>query len=227
LSIIVPTFNERSHVVELVQRLTRVLGIHAAWEVLFVDDDSPDGTADLVRELAGKNSHVRCLQRIERRGLSSGCLEGMLSSSAPYLAVIGADLRHDECLLPQMLDILRRDDIDIVVGSRELTDRRSGFFMMQRAVLGRAAHRLSGMGYRILTDLFAASPAQLRCRELPYRFLSEAAVASAVRPLRAWDYSMLVVNKFLRYVVPARLAAFYLVVRYRLRHRRERQRGRG
>src|ERR1700760_1083391 len=111
LSIVVPTFNERDNVAELVSRVIRVLA-DINWEIVFVDDDSPDGTANLVRELAQNNSRVRCLQRIDRRGLSSACIEGLLSSSAPYLAVIDADLQHDEELLPRMLQILKSEDVD-------------------------------------------------------------------------------------------------------------------
>jgi dolichol-phosphate mannosyltransferase len=143
LSIIVPTFNERENVVELVQRLTRVLG-SVSWEVVFVDDNSPDGTADLVREIARKNSRVRCLQRLERRGLSSACVEGMLSSSAPFLAVIDGDLQHDEQLLPRMLEILKDDeDIDIVVGSRYAPGGDIAGWDVRRARMSRLAVRLS------------------------------------------------------------------------------------
>src|SRR5579884_3502220 len=90
LAIIVPTFNERANVDELVKRLRSCLeGIR--WEVVFVDDDSPDGTAEAVRTLGAADRRVRCVQRIGRRGLSSACIEGMLASSAPYLAVIDGD----------------------------------------------------------------------------------------------------------------------------------------
>ena len=117
LSIIVPTFNERENVAELIGRLVLCLG-DRSWEVVFVDDNSPDGTAELLRELAMADSRVRCLQRIGRRGLSSACVEGMLATTAPYLAVIDADMQHDERLLPQMLDNLKQGEADIVVGSR-------------------------------------------------------------------------------------------------------------
>jgi dolichol-phosphate mannosyltransferase len=241
LSVVVPTFNERDNVVELVQRLTRVLG-DSAWEVVFVDDDSPDGTADLVRELAGENSRVRCLQRIERRGLSSACVEGMLSSSAPYLAVIDGDLQHDEQLLPRMLEILKQGGIDIVVGSRyapggdigdwdvkrarmsriavrlsrvlvppELTDPMSGFFMMRRSVLRSSVHRLSGIGFKILADLFASSTEKLRFQELPYRFRVRRAGESKLDSVTAWDYLMLLLDKLTGHIIPVRFVAFCIV----------------
>jgi dolichol-phosphate mannosyltransferase len=117
LSVIVPTFNERGNIPRLIRALERSLA-GVAWEVIVVDDDSPDGTAAGVRELAQQDGRVRCLRRLGRRGLSSACIEGMLASCAPYLAVIDADLQHDEHLLPRMLAVLRTGDADLVVGSR-------------------------------------------------------------------------------------------------------------
>ena len=119
LTVVVPTRNERGNIQPLLERLEQALqGVN--WEVVFVDDDSPDQTADVVRSIARTNSRVRCLQRIGRRGLSSACIEGVLSSAAPYVAVIDADLQHDEKLLPRMLETIKADDLDVVVGSRHV-----------------------------------------------------------------------------------------------------------
>lgn len=90
------------------------------WEVLFVDDDSPDGTAALVRAIGANDSRVRCIRRIARRGLSSAVIEGALASSAAYVAVMDGDLQHDEARLPAMLTILRAGAADLVVGSRHV-----------------------------------------------------------------------------------------------------------
>jgi dolichol-phosphate mannosyltransferase len=142
LTIVVPTFNEAPNVEELVRRLGDVLG-GIEWEVVFVDDDSPDGTADLVRRLARGNRRVRVLHRIGRRGLSSACIEGMLSSAAPYLAVMDADLQHDEALLPQMLGLLREDAADLVVGSRYVAEGSVAGWDQRRQRISRFATRLS------------------------------------------------------------------------------------
>ncbi len=142
LTVVVPTFNEAPNVEELVRRLGDVLG-GVEWEVVFVDDDSPDGTADLVRRLARENRRVRVLHRIGRRGLSSACIEGMLSSAAPYLAVMDADLQHDEALLPQMLRVLREDAADLVVGSRYVAEGSVAGWDERRQLISRFATRLS------------------------------------------------------------------------------------
>ena len=117
LTIVVPTLNERDNLEPLLALITAALeGV--SWEVIFVDDDSSDGTADHARVLARQNVRVRCLQRIGRRGLSTACIEGVLASASPYVAVMDGDLQHDEQLLPRMLDMLRREPVDLVVGSR-------------------------------------------------------------------------------------------------------------
>ncbi|MYH32048.1 MAG: glycosyltransferase family 2 protein [Acidobacteria bacterium] len=142
LSVVVPTFNEAENVGPLCDRLARTL-CGTAWEVIFVDDDSPDGTAGTVRRLAQARPNIRCLHRIGRRGLSSACLEGALASSAPYIAVMDADLQHDETLLPSMLDVLRAGDVDIVIGSRYVDGGGTGAWNARRVRLSAQATRLA------------------------------------------------------------------------------------
>jgi dolichol-phosphate mannosyltransferase len=132
LSVIVPTFKERDNVITLFRRLeTTLKGI--AFEVIFVDDNSPDGTWEVVRSLAREDSRVRCVRRIGRRGLSGACIEGILASSAPYVAVIDADLQHDETQLPAMLALLQGGEFDLVVGSRYIDGGSADSFDKQRA----------------------------------------------------------------------------------------------
>lgn len=117
LTVVVPTFNEAENVPLVVERLDQVL-IGTAWEVVFVDDDSPDETWRVAREIAANDRRVRVIRRIGRRGLSTACVEGVLSSSSPYFAVMDGDLQHDDAKLPEMLRRVRDDDLDIAVGSR-------------------------------------------------------------------------------------------------------------
>src|ERR1700751_5043974 len=107
LSVIVPSFNECPNVAPMVAKLDAALrGI--AWEVIYVDDNSPDGTSREVRRIAQRDPRVRCIRRIGRRGLASAVIEGALSSSAHYVAVMDGDLQHDETRLPGMLSHLQR-----------------------------------------------------------------------------------------------------------------------
>jgi dolichol-phosphate mannosyltransferase len=132
LSVVVPTFNERDNVTVLYRRLDATLaGI--AWEVVFVDDNSPDGTWEVVRGLARQDSRVRCIRRIGRRGLSGACIEGILASSAPYAAVIDADLQHDETQLPKMVALLQSGEAELVIGSRYIEGGSADSFNRQRA----------------------------------------------------------------------------------------------
>jgi dolichol-phosphate mannosyltransferase len=142
ISIVVPTFSEAENIAELHARLNAVLGAES-WELIFVDDDSPDGTADLARALSNKDQRVRCIQRIGRRGLSTAVVEGALSSSAPYVAVMDADLQHDESILPAMLHELRSRNLDIVVGSRYVAGGDTGNWNESRKTISRIANRMA------------------------------------------------------------------------------------
>ena len=242
LSIVVPTFNEAGNVAELRDRVAAALpGID--WELIFVDDDSPDGTAERLQALAQQDRRVRCMLRIGRRGLASACIEGLLAASSPLVAVIDADLQHDETQLPRMLELLRDPQLDVVVGSRyvdhggigdwnrsralisrlatllsrtvlkaELQDPMSGFFMMRReAVLRCVRAGTSGVGFKILLDLFASSPTPLRFREIPYTFRERHSGQSKLDSNVAWEYLLMLLDRLCGRVVPIRFIAFSLV----------------
>lgn len=143
IAVVVPVFNERANVATLVAKLDTALA-GRRWEAIFVDDDSPDGTADAARDLARVDPRVRVIQRIGRRGLSSACIEGMCASAAPVVAVIDGDLQHDETLLPQMLAALERDAaLDIVIGSRFVAGGGTGEWDRDRVAKSALATRLS------------------------------------------------------------------------------------
>ncbi len=143
LSIIVPTFNEVDNVSLLLEKLKAVLPVQN-WEVVFVDDDSTDGTKEALHRLCRKYPYVRSLERIGRRGLSSAVVEGILSTSAPFVAVMDADLQHDERLLPHMLEDLQSDKADLMVGSRYLEGGSTGEWEASRVRISRVATWLSG-----------------------------------------------------------------------------------
>jgi dolichol-phosphate mannosyltransferase len=142
LAVVLPTFNERGNVEPLIARLEEVLA-GTEWEAIFVDDDSRDGTAEHVRAIARRKPYIRCVQRLGRRGLSTACIEGVLASSAPFLAVMDADLQHDETLLPRMLEMLKSSALDIVIGSRYAAGGGVGAWDPSRARISDLATRLS------------------------------------------------------------------------------------
>src|SRR6516225_12035341 len=142
LTIIIPTLNERENIEPLVALLSEALP-DTAWEAIIVDDDSRDGTSEHVRTLARRNPRVRCLQRIGRRGLATACIEGVLASCSPYIAVIDADLQHDERLLPRMLEALESGTIDLVIGSRYVAGGGFGDWSNDRIRISGIATRLA------------------------------------------------------------------------------------
>ncbi len=146
LSVVVPTFNEAQNVAELATRLESALaGIQ--WEAIIVDDNSPDGTSAVAKGVAAKNPRIRCLRRLGRRGLAGACLEGILSSSAPYVAVIDGDLQHDEQLLPRMLTRLTSGEADLVVGSRYTAGTVGSGFDSARSAY---SHTATGLAQKLL-----------------------------------------------------------------------------
>jgi dolichol-phosphate mannosyltransferase len=143
LAVVIPTFNERANVPVLIASLDKALA-GRNWEAIFVDDDSPDGTADAVRDLARLDNRVRVIQRIGRRGLSSACVEGMCATAAPFVAVIDGDMQHDETLLPKMFNALEGDDgLDVVVGSRFVSGGGTGEWDRDRVAKSAFATKLS------------------------------------------------------------------------------------
>ena len=153
LTVVVPTLNERDNIGMLVDLLDTALD-KVSWEVIFVDDDFADGTAERVRELGRRDRRVRCLQRLGRRGLATACIEGALAASAPYIAVMDADMQHDEKLLPQMLAILKSEPVDLVVGSRYVAGGGIGGLDAARANISAFATHLS----RIICKAEIADP---------------------------------------------------------------------
>ena len=241
LTIVIPTFNERGNIIELLRRIEAVLR-DVVWEAIIVDDNSPDGTAELARQTARYDRRVRCIKRIGRRGLSSASIEGIMASAAPYVAVMDADLQHDERILPVMLRALRSEEIDIAIGSRfvegggvgafsqsrqrisrlatrlsrsvlraDLADPMSGFFAVRRDVVEAAAERLSGIGFKILLDLFASSPRPMRFKEIPFEFRERFSGESKLDSQVVWDYLMFLLDKLIGHIVPVRFISFSLV----------------
>lgn len=241
LAVIVPTYMEAGNVSQLVQLLHDSLQ-HVNYEIIFVDDDSPDNTAEHVRELAQTLPQVRSLHRIGRRGLSSACIEGIMATAAPVAAVIDGDLQHDERLLPRMLETLYNEDVEVVVGTRyiagggvgdwniwrrraselatwiaifvtgvKLSDPMSGFFMIRTDTFRRLVRDLSGVGFKILLDIFASASEPLTFRELPYEFRSREHGVSKFDAKNLLEFLELLIARTAGRYLPTKFIMFAMV----------------
>lgn len=192
LTIVVPTLDERQNLAPLMASLESVLsGVDI--EVVFVDDDSRDGTSALARQMAQSDRRIRIVQRIGRRGLSSAVIEGMLASSSPYLAVMDSDLQHDEKILPAMLARLKREDLDLVVATRHRAGGSMGEMAAHRRKLSEWGRRLSAVicraelsdpmsGYFVVTRAYVDEVAR-RLSGTGFKVLLDLVVSSR-RPVR-------------------------------------------
>lgn len=239
LAVILPTFNERKNIALMVNRLDAALqGL--AWEAVFVDDNSPDGTADEARRIACEDPRVRVIERIGRRGLASAAIEGMCATAAPVVAVMDADGQHDEKLLPQMYAAIASGDYDVAYASRfaegasteawgrpdrvkasgvansiarkvtgvDLSDPMSGFFMLKGETLRADAHRLSGVGFKILLDILATVEAPLRVKEFPMHFSARMEGESKLDRTVVFEFLVGLYDKWLGRIIPTRFALF-------------------
>lgn len=242
LAVVIPTYNERENVQPLVRALHKVLtGI--SYEIIFVDDDSPDGTASLIRLVSRRFPSIRVLQRIGRRGLASACIEGILCSAADYVVVMDADMQHDERVLPAMLELIEYECLDLVVASRHiegggieggmnrrrrllsdtgkrlsklahegrLSDPMSGFFVIRRSYFEQIAHSLSGIGFKILLDIYLSGRHNVRIGEVPYEFRERHRGSSKLDILVGLEYLELLLDKYIGRLVSVRFLMFCLV----------------
>ncbi len=239
LAVILPTFNERKNIAPMVERLDAALkGL--AWEAIFVDDNSPDGTAEEARRIGRDDPRIRVIERIGRRGLASAAIEGMCATAAPVVAVMDADHQHDPALLPGMYEAVNSGEYDVAYASRfaegasteawgrpdrvkasglanriarrvtgvQLSDPMSGFFMLRAETLRADAHRLSGVGFKILLDILATVDAPLRVKEFPLNFAARAEGESKLDRTVVFEFLIGLYDKWLGRIIPTRFALF-------------------
>jgi len=239
LGVVLPTYNERKNLRGMIGRLDKALaGI--PFEVIIVDDNSPDGTSDEARAIAQDDGRVHVIQRIGRRGLSSAAIEGMCATAAPVVAVMDADHQHDPELLVQMLAAIESGEYDLSYASRfaegasteewgrpdrvkasglankiankvtgiELSDPMSGYFMLRTETLRADAHRLSGVGFKILLDILATVETPLRIKEVPMNFAARAEGESKLDRTVVFEFLVGLYDKWLGRIIPTRFALF-------------------
>ncbi len=241
LSIITPTYNEAKNVEKFITSIQGVLG-SLDYEIIFVDDNSKDKTYDIVKRIAIKNSNIRCIRRIGRRGLSSAVIEGCLSSSSDLLLVMDSDLQHDEKKIPDMIKAIKDQSLDLIIASRfirsnktlafskyrnllsnlanllankiskaKLTDPMSGFFLIRRKVFDKIAPNLSGLGFKILLDIFSSSREKINYKEIHFNFKKRLYGESKLDSLVLWEYFLLLWQCKFGKIIPARFLSFCLI----------------
>jgi dolichol-phosphate mannosyltransferase len=240
LSVVVPTYRESANVPVLFERVKAALeGV--PWEMIVVDDDSPDGTSEVAFALAVSDTRMRCLRRVNRSGLAGAVVEGWMASSADLVAVIDGDLQHDETILPKMYWALAAGPANLAIGTRvadeqkgglsparqklsdlgawffrrlagaPVTDPMSGFFMIRREIVARLAPRLSPDGFKILVDVILFAGRQLKIVEVPYRFRKRMAGQSKLTPLVGLEFLGLVAHHASGGLLPIRFVLFALI----------------
>jgi dolichol-phosphate mannosyltransferase len=240
LSIIVPTYQESANIPILFERVKVALN-GLPWEMIVVDDNSPDGTSNVAFALAAKDRRLRCLRRVNRSGLAGAVIEGWMSSSADFVAAIDGDLQHDESILREMYEVLAKGAGNLAIGTRvrtagagslsparqrlsdlgawffrqiagaAVTDPMSGFFMIRRELVSRLAPRLSPDGFKILVDVILSAGGDLNIIEVPYRFRKRNAGESKLTPLVGIDFLGLVVHHATAGVLPIRFVLFAMI----------------
>ena len=240
LSVVVPTYRERANVPVLFECIKAALG-GLPWEMIVVDDDSPDGTSEIAFALAASDPRMRCLRRVNRSGLAGAVIEGWMASSADFVAVIDGDLQHDERILPKMYAALASGQGNLVIGTRvddggeagfsparqklsdlgawvfrrlagaQVRDPMSGFFMIRRDIVSRLAPQLSPDGFKILVDVILSAAGALKIVETPYSFRQRVAGESKLTPLVALDFLGLVAHHASGGILPLRFVLFALV----------------
>jgi dolichol-phosphate mannosyltransferase len=240
LSVIAPTYREAANVPVLFERLKRVLA-DLNWELIVVDDDSPDGTFEVAFALAAGDRRIRCLRRVNRLGLAGAVIEGILSSSADFVAVIDADLQHDEQILPRLYQGLA-NGADLAIGVRVpdknaeqglsparrrlsnagaelfkrmsgliVSDPMSGFFMVRREIVAAIAPKLSPDGFKILADILLCAPPGVKIVEIPYVFRKRQAGQSKLSAVVGLDFLGLIAHHATAGLLPIRFALFAAV----------------
>lgn len=197
LSLVIPTYNEKKNIGKLIERLEKIFkSKRIQAEIIIVDDNSPDGTADVVDGLAKKHRNIKLIRRPGKMGLSSAVIDGFKISRGNVLGAMDADFSHPPEKIPEMLEAIEKDNFDLVIGSRYAKDGRienwpalrkitsrgatilampltrikdpvSGFFMLKRSVI--AGRKLSPTGYKIGLEIIVKGKYD-KSKEIPFVF---------------------------------------------------------
>jgi len=237
VAVIVPVFREAENVAVLISALRQNLTAYD-WEVVFIDDDSDDGTADVVRTYARSDDRVRLVLRVNERGLATAATAGMLTTKSCFIVVMDGDGQHDPRYIRNLIEPLARDEADIVSAARDLdqaalsssrrylsrfanqiaqsflrkpvTDPMSGFFAISSEAFHQSVRRLSAGGFKLLLDLLISNPS-MRHREIAFEFRKRLAGKSKLDLANAWQLVCFLISKALGSALPPAFISFGLV----------------
>ncbi|MCP5503030.1 MAG: glycosyltransferase family 2 protein [Leptospiraceae bacterium] len=198
-SLIIPTFNEKDNICILIPKLKELFIQNSiSYEIIVVDDDSPDLTWKIARDKFEDDISVRVIRRVGKKGLSSAVIDGMSVARGKYLGVIDADMQHDESILPRMLKEM--EEYEVVIGSRKVEDGgygewgfirkmmskgatlvakiflpipvkdpMSGFFIVRKELFDELVSSINPRGFKILLE-FIGRKKQVKAKEVGYVF---------------------------------------------------------
>jgi dolichol-phosphate mannosyltransferase len=193
LSLVIPTYNERGNIERLLNELGAAFKHEAiAAEIIIVDDNSPDGTGELVEELLRRRSNLRVIHRRGKLGLATAVTEGFARARGEFLAVMDADFSHPPDTIPRLVKALIQDNADIAIGSRDVQlnsssvrsfsstvaiwfarpltpvrDPTTGLFALRRSVIEGVP--LNPLGFKILLEILVKGRYR-KVKEIPFTF---------------------------------------------------------
>lgn len=238
-TIVIPTYNERDSIPLAIAAVQQAMAGRTDWEILVVDDNSPDRTWELVDQLGHHDARIRCYRRLDRKGLSSAIVDGLSLGQGERLLVMDADLQHDITKVPDLLAAL--DDAPIAIGTRyargggtgqwskkrlalskmatvacqavlgiSASDPMSGFFAIRRTDFLLVAPRLNPRGYKILMEILYLI-GRVKVAEVAYTFAPRQAGESKLSGQVVWDFALSLIELLTRQLISARFVKYAMV----------------
>lgn len=153
VSVILPTYNEAENVPIIVEKTATALA-QIPYEIIIVDDNSPDRTWQVAQRIAEQDPHVHMIRRLNERGLSSAVITGMNAARGQCLAVMDSDMQHDEAALPDLVHAIMIENYDIAIGSRGVEGGSYGDFSRKRRFISWVAASMA----RIILPMHVRDP---------------------------------------------------------------------
>ena len=240
LSIILPTYNERESLPKAIDIISKNLYEYKnQFEIIVVDDDSPDKTYQLVKSISEEKPWVHLIHRVQEKGLSSAIVSGFSSANGGFLVVMDADMQHDAAILPDFLKAFKESN-DIVIGSRrvegggienwsfhrrftswvaallaklilpvKVKDPMSGYFGLRKEVFETIIPSINPRGFKILLEFLAHSK-EYKIKEIGYVFRDRQYGRSKFSTKTVLDYLLAIYELSMGKIIPIRFVRYVL-----------------